>query len=727
MFLNVVMLAGLGGAAVPLVLHLLARARHQTVDWGGMMFLSSRDWRRDQSARLRQWVLLGVRMLLVGLLAVALARPIVRGQWSGVGQEGRTTAVIVLDRSFSMGYEEAGRSRLDKAREAVLQILASLRTGDEVSLVLLGERVETPYRQPTSNLQVVARDVAELRVSRGMADVERGLTVARAILDQAARVNRELYLICDRQAANWRRLEQGMGAQSRNWLSSARVPTRFYWIPVGGEDKDNLAVEAVDIGDGVVVKGETTEAEVRVRNYGGTASAGTEMTLSVTAASDPPRSINETGRVLKTMPVSVGGGSTTTVRVPVVFDQVGSHVLTARIKAGGIEADNRFDRVVEVIEPVNVLIISGDEHVEEMRRESFYLRLSLTPYQMALKRGGDGAVATVKAVEEWEGIDLARFRVVILANVPQVTADQARALEQKVYEGGGLIICPGGLSRVENYNTVLYRNGQGLMPGRLEAATPADGSRATSLLGLELTHPVFRFRRGSDPLPGAVVGRYFPATVRQADARVLGTYGSGEPFLVEGARGRGRVLLVTTPLDADWNTLPLQPFFLPFVQSAVRYVGAGQVARRDLVRGEALVATFDEGLDDRRVTLTRDDERAIELMVSPGRSEVTYLDTEQPGIYRVVANVKGKGRKVAHFVVQSSPEESDLSPLNDGQVAQLRKAMGFGVVDPAGGPITGMLAKEREGRELWLYALGAVILVGLGEMWLARRWSQEVI
>jgi hypothetical protein len=159
----------------------------------------------------------------------------------------------------------------------------------------------------------------------------------------------------------------------------------------------------------------------------------------------------------------------------------------------------------------------------------------------------------------------------------------------------------------------------------------------------------------------------------------------------------------------------------------VRYVGAGLVARRDLVRGEALVATFDEGLDDRRVTLTRDDERAIELTVPPGRSEVTYLDTEQPGIYRVVANVKGKGRKVAHFVVQSSPEESDLSPLNDGQVAQLRKAMGFGVVDPAGGPITGMLAKEREGRELWLYALGAVILVGLGEMWLARRWSQEVI
>ena len=39
MFLNPLLLACIGGAVVPLVLHLLSRARYRSVDWGAMMFL----------------------------------------------------------------------------------------------------------------------------------------------------------------------------------------------------------------------------------------------------------------------------------------------------------------------------------------------------------------------------------------------------------------------------------------------------------------------------------------------------------------------------------------------------------------------------------------------------------------------------------------------------------------------------------------------------------------
>src|SRR5437763_1425193 len=53
MFLNPTMLAGIGGASLPLVLHLLARARYRTVDWGAMMFLEARDPRAAASARLK--------------------------------------------------------------------------------------------------------------------------------------------------------------------------------------------------------------------------------------------------------------------------------------------------------------------------------------------------------------------------------------------------------------------------------------------------------------------------------------------------------------------------------------------------------------------------------------------------------------------------------------------------------------------------------------------------
>jgi hypothetical protein len=65
MFLNVIMLAGIAGAAVPLLLHLLSRARCRQVNWGAMMFLHTADARQRRSTRLKQWLLLAVRMALV--------------------------------------------------------------------------------------------------------------------------------------------------------------------------------------------------------------------------------------------------------------------------------------------------------------------------------------------------------------------------------------------------------------------------------------------------------------------------------------------------------------------------------------------------------------------------------------------------------------------------------------------------------------------------------------
>src|SRR5205823_13638496 len=95
MFLNPIMLAGLAGTVAPLILHLLARARYRTVPWGATMFLEGIDPRQAYSARARQWALLMMRMAAVALLAIALARPVARGQWA-VLEAGRGPAAGVL-------------------------------------------------------------------------------------------------------------------------------------------------------------------------------------------------------------------------------------------------------------------------------------------------------------------------------------------------------------------------------------------------------------------------------------------------------------------------------------------------------------------------------------------------------------------------------------------------------------------------------------------------------
>src|SRR4029079_12987289 len=135
----------------------------------------------------------------------------------------------------------------------------------------------------------------------------------------------------------------------------------------------------------------------------------------------------------------------------------------------------------------------------------------------------------------------------VLANVPQLTAGQALAVEQFVYEGGGLWIAPGNLTRVENYDRLLYHDGNGILPVKLLAPTTEDGAQATTLQGISnFDHPMFRFLKGRpDPIPLVTIGRYFPAQVTGRDARVLAQYASWWPFLVESPVGRGRVLVMS--------------------------------------------------------------------------------------------------------------------------------------------------------------------------------------
>ena len=57
MFQNPLLLIGVGAAVVPLVLHLLSRARYRDVDWGAMMFLQGADARQRQSSRISQFLL----------------------------------------------------------------------------------------------------------------------------------------------------------------------------------------------------------------------------------------------------------------------------------------------------------------------------------------------------------------------------------------------------------------------------------------------------------------------------------------------------------------------------------------------------------------------------------------------------------------------------------------------------------------------------------------------
>lgn len=739
-FLNVLMLMGVGAAVLPVVLHLLSRARYRDVDWGAMMFLEGADARQRQSMRLSQWLLMAVRVAVIALLAAALARPVVRREWAGgaaaaAGQEPRVTAAIVLDASASMAFDENSRTRFDLARAAALQVLSALRPGDRAALIVLGRPQDEDETRPTSDLRDVAARLEALRPGHGVADLRAGLERAAVVLEEDGPAGRDIYVIADRQELTWKALDDSFQVAWRERQARAAVPTRLFAVPVGNNAADNVVVEAVELPNGPAVRGQSAEVEIRLRNRGSVQRAALPLVLRLD------------GNVVYETTVDLPPDSPVTVRAPLKFAETGSHLLSAAVTTTGLTADDRLDAAVDVTDPIPVLVLSGDERAGTFRGEADFFRLALAPYRSTTAPAApeaegnpariDPARVTVVPAEKWEDVELSRFRVVVLANVERPDEQMARALEQYVYGGGGLLIAPGGLSRPEEYNEALYRGGAGVMPAALLLPTPADGSRATTLLGFDPNHPVFRFLRGRpDPIPSATIGRYFPTATREG----LAYYVSGDPFLIESppaTAGRGRVLLMTTPLDADWGTLPLSNFYLPFVQSAVRYLAGGGAQDRNLKPGDPIHVAFDDPAEGRAATLYRPDGAGpVSVPVRPvGNGEVRYADTHAPGVYRLVIrdapdggdSDDGKAPRTLHFVVRPPPEESDLAQLPPARWDWLADALGLQRIDPDAQPIAATVARSREGRELWPLLIGAVIALAVLEIALARTWVRDEV
>src|SRR3954447_18582833 len=104
-FLNATMLLGLAGVALPVLAHLLSKKKYDIVRWGAMQFLElGRNTQRR--VRLEELMLMTMRMGMIALLAIGLARPWISSSWfSQYGSSEVRDVVFVIDGSSSMGWE----------------------------------------------------------------------------------------------------------------------------------------------------------------------------------------------------------------------------------------------------------------------------------------------------------------------------------------------------------------------------------------------------------------------------------------------------------------------------------------------------------------------------------------------------------------------------------------------------------------------------------------------
>jgi Aerotolerance regulator N-terminal len=191
--------AGAALGAIPIILHLFMRQTPKHVIFPALRLIRERQKRSKKQLKVKNWLLLAARMLLLMLMALALARPSLNSETSLGDREVATARAFVFDTSMSMQYTERGSDRLTEAKLRANEILKKTTDDSEIFVIDSADPVKPPALTPVSARKRI--DALTLRAANrplNAAVVQASQVVAASNLPR-----REVYVLTDLAGSAW--------------------------------------------------------------------------------------------------------------------------------------------------------------------------------------------------------------------------------------------------------------------------------------------------------------------------------------------------------------------------------------------------------------------------------------------------------------------------------------------------------------------------------------------
>lgn len=688
-FLNPLVLLALAAASIPLLLHLLNRSRLRTIEFSSLRFLKELQKTRIRRIKINNVLLMLLRIGIVVFAVLAFARPALRGSIGLPGSHAATTAVILVDDSFSMALRDERGERFDQAKQAALEVVELLEDNDEAYVISMTDLERGAETEPSRNPEALRRRIEQLRLGYRRAALDDALRVAATLLDRSTNVNKEVYLITDAQRTN-------VGTETDS-LRIFEESTRLYVMPIGdaASVQANLGLDSIRVLSAVFEREKPLELRAWVRNYGSRDVEAAVVSMFVN------------GQRVAQRTVSVAREQT--VAVEIAAPPRASGMTSGYVEVAGDEfaPDNRRYFALRVPDRVRVAVVGSSE-----AQRYLGLVLGLPGTAIELESYGPGAIAT---------LDLSRFTALVIADVPAVGAGDADKISTFMQQGGGVVLYAGPTLDRNAFNTQA-----GVKLGLGLGAPVGDATRQSILRfgSVEREHPIFS--GVFDPSnPGNTVEspeiyQALPATAGETIIRLT----NGVPFMSETRHGRGRIIYVAAPPTGAWSNLPLKGIFVPLAVRSALYVGASGEAFVQTVVGDDVTVPLPGRADlPEQVKVVPPDGRDefVATRRFPSGASIGYGNTGAPGVYRVEAN----GTPLALFTANMGSGESDLTPMDEDQLRAVveRRAMNrenVVVLEPRRGGFGPVITESRHGLELWKYMLALALLCAFAEMIVGR-------
>jgi hypothetical protein len=675
-FLNPFLLFGSIALAIPVLIHLVRREKSEIIPFSSLMFLLKVPKRSIRQQKMKNLLLMALRLLILALLVGAFARPYMTQPAKPIiNANSNRGTVLLLDTSYSMQYG----NNFEKLKSEAQKRIDSLRAGDRMALISFNQTASLLLR-PTSDKNALRAAVATLEPSFEATRYYEAFALADRALTEFAGDQRELVVISDFQRNGWNR-------SSRESVIATDVKTETVNLAV--KDWTNVGVESVSV-DPPTSFARTYAGRLIARIHNYSKDKPTEVPVSVT--------LNDKEVYRKSVTVSANNSAVaefTGFDLPLGFSKG-----RVRIEAEDpLKVDNEFLFAIERREKLKVLVVDAGKPKQSLYLREAYTSTADLPYEVT--------VITSSAITPEE---ISKHEVVIINDVPRLPDKVREKMDELRKTGQGQLIILAKNAEISWWNT--YDK----LPVKATQRifVPKDRGRpSVSMTTYDQNHGIFKPFKTSTRV-ALNSAQFFAYTNLEAkpNATVLAKYEDGSPVIVESSNEDRGLLVFNSTVDADWNDLPYKTSFVPLFHEIVRYLSRYNESRGWYALGEGIPVTA--GLENVAAAVV-DPKGERQSLGNLATGQTKFFTPTVPGFYEV--RVGPDARKVA---VNPPAAESNLDSMPpEDLLASVQRTQGE--AQQAG--LFGNEEKDDYARRQmgWWYLLLIALLAGMAEIYIANR------
>lgn len=647
-------LAGLLAIALPWWLHRLNLDQPPERSFASTMLLEPADSLSSQETRLRFRPLLLLRTLFIALLALLFAQPVLDRLSAALSTESSALQLLVVDTSFSQNHGE----RWSNTVQLATAIIDNTTADDSIQVIAAAARFT---QQPGDGSASAARSAIS-RLTPGMERLDFGRignAVAAIIADSTLPV--DVHVISD--------------------LQVSAIPDRFSDLHIDNANSLTLHNSAGSDDQNLSVSGQLDS----IRN----------QIARITAV------VNNNGELARSVDLSLLNQQQTLASVRLDLNPNDS-VTHQFIDVDTSDANGQLELQLQQSDPLpqdnrTLIALPAATRTELSVVGASQNSLAQVYIQAALESDPRFAANLLRPT----AIAASTAGSLLLVPDAAVLSDSDTGRLQEYLQSGGNVFLATG-ARAHSVRMRRLLNEAPSAPG----AKPATG-QPLSVADIDSTHPlVASLERHWRELS---IGKRSKLLAAQTD-RVIATVSDGSPLLLERSIGSGKLIVLASALDSNWNNLAVSPVFVAFTLRTIEYLSDDFAVDPQRSIGEVLNVSAGSQVLDPDGNALRD---------FSGLDERAAVELVKPGLY-TIENALG-----ARFLaVGPDVRESDIDTIDD-TTASKWQAAGSAAVSGADSPAAGLanapLADPANHHSLHRWLLPLLALLALAEALFSHR------